>query len=499
MKFRISRFYFLTVAGLLLSGTLSAQQILTLDKALEIAMQHSPNIQSSLLDLKRSQESLKAQKAALKSQFTLSLDPVAYSKTRSFDDYYSTWYTKESFESSGKFTVSQPILWTNGTLSLVDNFGWQKSTSESNSVYSDDKSFSNNLYLSLSQPLFTYNELKVELKELELDLENTELSYALEKLDVEKNVTQYFYNVYMAQMELEIAKDEESNTKKSYDITKNKVDAGLSAMEELYQAELNYSSAQSDVQDAKVSLENDKDQLKQYIGMDITEDITVMADVNAPAVNVDLQKAVESGLKSRMELRQYGIKIQTSQFDMLSVKASNEFKGEMNLSMGIIGDNENLAHIYDNPTRNPSVSLSFNVPLFDWGEKKAKIKAQQATIDQANLNLEDEKTTIMVNIRQVYRSMENYLRQIDIAKQDERNAQLTYDINLERYSNGDLTSMNLNDYQTQLSEKKKNYAQALINYKMEVLNMKIQTMYDFEKGVPVLPEDLTKNIKQLIK
>jgi len=31
---------------------------------------------------------------------------------------------------------------------------------------------------------------------------------------------------------------------------------------------------------------------------------------------------------------------------------------------------------------------------------------------------------------------------------------------------------------------------AIINYKIELLNLKIQTLYDFEKQVPIIPEEL---------
>jgi outer membrane protein TolC len=67
------------------------------------------------------------------------------------------------------------------------------------------------------------------------------------------------------------------------------------------------------------------------------------------------------------------------------------------------------------------------------------------------------------------------------------NAQLTYDLNLEKYRNGDLTGMDLNIFQNQLSEKQLSYTNSLISYKLELLNLKIQTLYDFEKKTPVSP------------
>lgn len=473
---------------LLPGGMLSAQQILTLDKALEIAQQNSPSIRTSLLSLERSQQLLKAQKAALKSQFTLSLNPVDYSKSRSFDDFSQSWYTRESLASYGTFTVAQPVLVTDGTLSLNNRFGWQKSNATS--AGSEDEKFTNNLYLSFNQPLFTYNRLKLQLKNLELDLENSNLSYAMQKLNLEKQVTQYFYNVYMAQMSLSISQDELKNTEKTFEITKNKVDAGLSAMEELYQAELNFATSKSDVQNKRVSLENAKDLFKQYIGMDIFEEISVIGSAEAVMVDVDLKQAIDYGLKSRMEIRQREIQVETSQFDLITTKALNEFKGEMNLSVGIIGDNPKLKDIYDSPTQNPQFSLAFNVPLFDWGEKKARIKAQEAVIETQQLNLDEEKKQIVIDIRSVYRSLENQKTQIDIAGQNEKNAQLTYEINQERYTNGDLTGMDLNLYQNQLSTKKMSYAQALIDYKIELLNLKIQTLYDFETKTAIVPQEL---------
>ncbi len=470
-----------------LSG-IQAQEALTLEKALKISETGSPDLQLSLLNLERSQKNLEAQRLALKSRLSLDVTPVNYSNQRRFDTRTSEWYTNENWTSNAQFLISQPILPTNGTISLSNEFGWQNSTSDATDITS--KRFYNNLYLNLNQPLFTYNRLKLQLKELELNLENANISYALQRLNLERNVTQYFYDVFMAQKNLAIAKEELTNTQKSYDIIKNKVDAGLAAKEEFYQAELNLATSKSTLQNNEVNFENAKDQLKLYLGMDLYEDILVLADIEANPVKVDLDKAIENGLDSRMELRQREIDVETSQFAMIETKSLNEFRGDMNLRFGFSGDNENVGQVYQSPTRSPSVNIGFNIPIFDWGEKKARIAAQEATIKSQELNLSEEKKQIIIGIRQVFRNLKNQLNQIEIAKQSEINAQLTYEINLERYENGDLTSMDLNLFQTQLSSKKLELAQSLINYKIELLNLKIQSLYDFEIGQPILPAEL---------
>ena len=293
------KFFLLILLSILLIQV-KGQSIITLEQALQMATKGSPSLQSSLFNLERTTESLNAQRAALKSQFSLNVNPVEYSNSRKFDNRYSQWFTNESMTSSGTFRIDQPILYTDGKISLVNQFGWQSNISEAAGSTNENKAFFNNLNLSLTQPLFTYNRTKLEIKNLELDNENAMLSYAMQRLTLEKNVSQYFYNVYLAQMSLSIKREELSNTEKSHEIIKNKVDAGLAAKEELYQSEVNLATAKSAVESGSVTLENAKDMFKQYIGMDIFEEISVMTDVEVTPIQVDGKKAIEHVLASRM-------------------------------------------------------------------------------------------------------------------------------------------------------------------------------------------------------
>lgn len=121
------------------------------------------------------------------------------------------------------------------------------------------------------------------------------------------------------------------------------------------------------------------------------------------------------------------------------------------------------------------------------GEKRARIKAQKVAQQINELEFHEEKVDIELNIRQVWRSLENLRTQIKIAEQNVQNAQLTYDLNQTRYREGDITGMEMSQFQTQLSNKKITYTQALINYRIELLNLKILSLYDFDKNIPIVP------------
>lgn len=469
------------------------QSILSLDSAMSTALQNSPEIQMAQLNLLISQELLNAKNASLKSNFNLQLNPLYYSHGRRFDETVSRWRTTQVMQSAATFNINQPIKWTDGNIRLTNRFLWQDFEVEGTP---QNTSFSNSLTLRIDQPIFTYNRTKLELQELHLDLENSILSYALQRLNVERLVTQNYYLVYERALGLQIAEEELNNTQGNYAIVKNKVDAGLVALEELYQAELNLSTAKSNYYNQQVSLENSKDNFKQLIGANVYEEFIILADIEVDPVPIDLTEAIAHGLDQRLELRQREIGISNSQFELIRTRSFNEFYGNVSATFGLIGDNQDLSEIYNPATDNQELSLTFTVPIFDWGERKSRIKASEAQIQSQELNFTQERIDIIINIRAVYRNLQNLLNQIEIAKQSVKNAQLTYEINVERYQNGDLTGMDLNLFQTQLSEQKITLTTALIDYKLELLNMKIQSLWDFETGMSYFPEEIITNLSE---
>lgn len=478
----------LSLCGIFVRSYLAdAQMVLTMEQALEYSVEHNPDLKSSKLSMERYEYNLIAQKASLKSRFALNLDPFSYSQERRFDDRFSEWYTSKSLSSSGTFSISQPIIWTDATISLNDRLSWQNSESTGSGATNSNRTYSNNLYLSITQPIFTFNKTKMNLRSIELNYENAQISYALQKLNMEKNITNQFYSLYLSQKNLEISISQLEDAEKSYNIIKDKVDADFATKEELYQADLNLATARSNTENQKVSLENSKDAFKQVLGLGLDEDISVTTEIFAEPVLIDMDKAIESAFASRMELRQREISREQLDQDMIQTKDNDSFNGSVSLSLGIMGDNSDFADVYSNPTNNPRVSVSFSVPIFDWGARKSRIKAKELEIDMFEISAEEELKSIEINIRSTCRSLDNLLRQISIAEQSQKNAQLTYDLNAERYRNGELTGMQMNQFQTQLSNSKISYSQAQINYKIELLNLKILTLYDFEKDEPIVP------------
>ena len=475
------------VLGLLtLSGLYSAhaQEVLTLEKALNTAFEHSPSLIQSKLSLEQRQLNLKAQDASLKSQFSLDVTPFRYTRNNQYDNFNSKWYANETKMSSASFGITQPIKWTDGTISLYNDFSWQDASNRTSG--GNNTSFNHNLSLRISQPLFTYNRTKMQLKELEYALENAKISYALQQLSIEKNVTSQFYDVYQKQKDLNISRDEYNNQKQNYDIIKNKVEAGLLAKEELYQAEVNLANSESTVYSKEISFENAKDNFKLLLG------IAILFDNNIPTVDVNINDAVKYALDQRMEIRQKQITLEQDVFSIIRTKAESEFKGDLSVRVGMDALAGKVKNMYDKPTDNEEVGVTLTIPIFDWGAKKAKVKSSQLAMESDEISLEEQKKEIVIDVRQICRNLPTLIRQIEIKKKSIENAERTYEINLEKYRNGNLTGMDLQQFQNQLTTAKQDYTSAIISYKIELLNLKIQTLWDFETHKSYLPVDLLK-------
>ncbi len=488
------RILIIAVVILFQSCGISAQVLLDIEKAMEMAVQNSPVMQQVQLALVRSQEKLNAQLARQKSQFTLVLNPFEYDRTNRFDQRTSEWYLNESARSSGTFAINQRVLPTDGTVSLRNTFSYDYNNSESaGAIDPISRTWNNRLMLELSQPIFTYNRTKVQLKSLRLANENALLRYLIQKLSLERMVAQSFYSVYSRQMSLIIAQEALKNNEDSHEIIKNKVEGGLLALEELYQSEVNMATSRSTVFTAELDLQNAMDQLKVNMGMPLEDEFVIISQIVIDSVEVDPDMAIQHAMENRMELRQRQIDIDNSMFSLMDAKTVNEFAGSVTASLGITANNEDFGLLFDKPTNTPAVGLTLNIPIFDWGERKSEIKAAEADLHSAEIDLEIEKRDIKVDIRSIVRNLENLENQIVIQEKTVENAELTYDINLERYRNGDLTSLDLGIYQNQLSDKKMALTNAKINYKLELLNLKIQTLYDFELGESIVPDELKNN------
>ena len=472
----------------LLAAAPGSSEELVLERTLEIALDRSPTIQQARHNLEISRRHLQAQRAALKSRFGLTVTPFELSKDRVFSGLVSGYNTQEQTHMGARFAIQQPIVMTGGTLDVLQSLDWREASS-SFAGTGAQQTYSNSLLLRYSQPLFTHNRTRQNLRRLELSLENAQLGYAIQRLQIETNVTRLFLDLYLKQRNVEIVQEELRNAAERYDIIESKVQAGIIAREELLQADLTRANARGNLESVQLQYANALDDFKVLLGLPFDLELSVSADVRKELVEVDLALATSHAIENRMELRQRDIAIQNAMQDLISTDALSEFKGSLDLTFGLIGTDRDLGDMYDEPTRNRRITMELNIPLFDWGEKRHRMAAARESVASGELAATEERQRIVQEIRQTHRNLQSQRTRIEIAEKNVENARQTYEINLERYRNGDLSSKDIADYQNQLSREQISQVGVLINYRLALLDLKIRALYDFSRNEPLTALD----------
>ena len=383
------------------------------------------------------------------------------------------------------FSIQQPIELTDGTLNVVESLGWREAASSFTGSIRE-RTFNNALFLRYNQPLFTYNRTRLQLEELELELENAQLNHAIQQLQIENQVTRLFLDLYHKQQSVQIAAEELANATERYEIIQSKVQAGIAAVEELFQADLDRANSRASRENVQLQRENALDNFKILLGLPLDLELEVVADVRKHLVEVERDRALAQGRKNRMELRQRDIAVQRAMHDLTRTDAQNEFSASIDLTYGLTGTDPDLVDLYDAPTRNQTIGIQLNIPLFDWGEKQHRLAAAAEQVASRRLSAGEAQKQVAFEIRQAFRNLKNQKTQIEIAEKNVENARLTYEINLERYKNGDLSSKDIAFYQNQLSREQLGEVGALIDYQIALLELKIRSLWDFTRDEPVI-------------
>lgn len=465
-------------------------QVLTLEKALEIAYKNSPDLIQSKITLEQSELSLVRQKAMLKSKFSLNLSPFSYRRQNNYSDYESKNYISKMMSSSGSFTIEQPIIWTGGSISLSESLDWQDASNQSQGGKST--SFNNDLSLTLSQPIFKYNELKMQLKEIEYNLEKSKIDYALKQLTIETSVTSQFYSVYRSYKSLINQQESYKQAKATYELTKALVEQDNRPKVDLLEAEVNIDDAEISLAKAQIDYANTKDNFKKLLGLPLDEDISVLPKTEIEPIHVDMDLAIKYALDQRMELMQQNITIQEGLLNLIKIKAEDKFSGEISATVGLWNNSSNLTGAFQNLQDKQDIRLNVSIPIFDWGARKANIRSTELANESQKINFEEQKKNIIIQIRQICRNLPQLYKEISIAKKRVDNAEIIYDIKYQTYQAGQLSYKDLQDFQDKLTTAKENYTSAIIQYKEKLLELKINTLWDFQTNTSYFPVNLLK-------
>jgi outer membrane protein len=369
-------------------------------------------------------------------------------------------------------------LFISSSLDRFDNF-----------LHNNTRYGGNPAFIGINQPLFRFNDLRWNRKIEPLRYEESQRDYVEDLESISVTATRLFFDLLLAQADLNIAKINLQNNDTIYRIAEGRFNLGKLSEGELLQLELSLMRSRQQVARARLDMETTSLRLKSYIGLNNSDSIALVPPAEIPEFKVDETVALQEAYNNREDAISFKRRQLEADRDLVRAKRNSGLVADITATYGITNQGRELGDVYRDPATQQAVILNFSVPIIDWGRQRSRIKTAQAnqqlveyTVEQDQINFEQEVFT-QVKLFKMLRE------QTKIAIQSDDIAQRRYDLSRNRYLIGKVSITDLNIAMQEKDEARRSYIAALRDFWEAYYRLRQLTLYDFETGARIIPEE----------
>ena len=414
----------LTVFLCLSSVLIHAQEKITLDEAINIALSESNTIKIADMTIEKTGY---AQKGA-----------------------YSALYPNVSASGSYQRTLKKQVM----AMEMPGQGLMEFEVGMSNNVSAG---------VSAAMPLVNaqlWQSMKLSSLDVELAIEQARSS----KISLVSQVKQAFYAVLLAKEAYDVYKEVYDNAQKNFEDVEKKYNVGKASEFEYLRAKVNVNNSEPEVYSAENAIVLAIWQLKAIMGIDLTTELDVegkLADYTEELVASALVVNDTVSFENNTSLLQLRL-----QDEMLSrtIKMT-KFQYIPTLSASFAYNYVAMGNTFDmNWNPYSVVALSLNIPIFDGFSKRNNIRQYQKTQDILRLNIEDTERNLNIALENYRDKMNTSVKRYTAAEATLEMAQKSYNISEKMYELGKATLVELNDAQLALTQAQLTMSQAIYQY-----------------------------------
>jgi outer membrane protein len=503
---------FLVLGLIMLSGVAKSQDTLylTCTSAVDIALGESYSTRSFETDKQAMQYYFTYYKTMFKPRLDLNLDAPLWQESVTEIDQANglpVYNSNGLLQIGGNLSFTY-VLPTGGNLSLSTNPFRRNFTTVLASDNSKLKTdiFNSQFSLYFTQPVFTKNKLRENLREAEYKYQKSKHYYTRAQMDIVYDVTQEFYAFYRSKKQVEISREKLSNSEESFRIARLKLEGGRMAQGDVMSAEVSVAQNKAAWLKAINQMQNEEDRFKQLIGLDLDRKIGIITNLEYEPVLIDEQKATVEALKNRLEIKETDMDINLLNIEVDRARRVREFQGNISAYYDLTGIStlgkgttaqlaqSSFENIRNRPP-NRGIALTFSMPIFDWGRGSSKVKQAKLNLQSKELFKQNQEVTIRREVREIIRSVIESSEQLNIHQKNLDLARQTYRISQTRFEKGDISNQELTIEQERLATIQLDYLDAFIGYQLSLNDLKRKTMWDFENNKSYVVENVVKGIR----
>jgi outer membrane protein TolC len=331
----------------------------------------------------------------------------------------------------------------------------------SGSAISSSNSYRNQFAndLALTIPLYSGGKLESTIDKAKIDHKVAELNLEAAGQQLKQDVTLYYFNVLQYLHEVRINQETVENYAAHLQLVEEKYRIGLVAKTDALSSAVSLAQAQNDLIKAENNYNLALAKLNNALGLPLGTQLSLQDNLQVEKSGIVLADYETMAVARRPELAEYQLKIASAKED---VKIANSaYLPTANFSV--------LQNWYDKDAPGLSnrnwqayITLTFN--LFDSGSTESKRQQAEYSLATAAEQADQEKDSILLEVRQYHLSMLEAEKRIETNKVSVNQAQENLMIADARYNVGVGTNLDLLDAVLKLNQAKLDEIQARYDY-----------------------------------
>jgi outer membrane protein TolC len=457
---------------------------LTLKECIKTAQDNSPVAKSYRYNLIASKWQYKEFRAQLLPSLVLSGDAPNYNK-RIFSNTQNNGQIIFSSQQQSNADVSlgirEKILPTGGTISLstgLTRLG----------IFNGEGTYlwkSNPLQVSLTQPIFQFNSLKWQhkLEPLQYKIAKKQYNQNMENLALQ--ITNGFFEVILAKINREDASFNVARNDSIYQISKGRYRVGKIAENELLQTELEFHNAQEALSKARINYNQSINNFKILLGYPTSVKLQLKIPSKLPDISVKITKAQRLAVKNNSQFLTYRLNKLQADRSLAQAHSQGGFQATIQASYGLNQTSGEFSQLYTSPQNQQFFTVSFDLPIFNWGKHLAQIHSAENQERSVANNVQFEQRQFIQNVQHTVKNFLQLKAQAQLAAESDTIARRRYQVSENRYRIGKIDITDLFLAQGAKDSARQGYIRSLRAFWTGWYNLRKLTLYDFQKGEPI--------------
>lgn len=351
----------------------------------------------------------------------------------------------------------------------------------------DDFDRKNTLYngvpfgIGYSQPLFQFNSLLWDKKIEPLKFNESRQAFIESMEQIAIKATGYFFDLLLAQVNLQIAQTNLTNTEKIQQIANEKYDLGKISKNEILQLQLEQLKAQKATGIAKRDKEIATLNLRAYTGLQNSDNLSLIIPFNGVSMDVSTDKVLAEAYDNRSDAIAFVRRMAEARRDVAKARGDNGLNAALTAQLGFSKSALTVPKVYNSPQDQQQVQLIFTIPILDWGRSKSRTKTAQANMQFTEYAVEQDKQIFTQEIVTQVTLFDMMKEQLVLTAGADSIASEKYQIAKDRYVLGNLSITDLSIAFQEKDQAKRDYIAALRDFWGAYFQLRYLSLYDFEK------------------